>query len=189
MENHFMSFEHISTFIRSYRQANGESLQTLANRSGVSRSMIAQIESGQTSPTIAVLKKLATAMCIRLGDLVEPPKSLQVVNVFKPTQSNIITPENSAFVCHQLMVKNGSPPTDFYHFFFKDYGKTAFVANVSGAVKYLWVQQGILTIHLSSSSIVLQAGEMTTFDASTPHRFESKVGELAKGNFVVTYNS
>ena len=183
-----MSFEHISRFIRSYRQANGESLQTLANRSGVSRSMIAQIESGQTGPTIAVLEKLATAMYIRLGDLVESPKNAQIVNVFKPTQSNIITPENSTFVCHQLMAKNGYPPTDFYHFFFKNYGKTAFVANVSGSVKYLWIQEGILTIHLSSNSIVLQAGEMITFDASTPHRFESKVGELAKGNFIVTYN-
>ena len=55
-------FDYIGMFIRNFRQANNESLQALADRSGVSRSMIAQIESAQKSPTLAVLAKLAQAM-------------------------------------------------------------------------------------------------------------------------------
>ena len=180
---------HISAFIRSYRQANGESLQSLAGRSGVSRSMISQIESDKTSPTIAILSKLAKAMNIKLGDLVEPPTSTNQIKVFKPSSDNKVTHPNSTFVCHQLVSKMGKIPTDFYVFHFSKYGKTAFSANISGAVKYLWVEQGKLTVYLSNEVIHIMSGQMVSFNASIPHRFESKHGELAKGIFLVTYHA
>lgn len=183
-----MSFEHIGLFIRSYRQANGESLQSLGDRSGVSRSMIAQIESGQTSPTIVVLSKLAVAMNVRLGDLVEPLSHSQEVKVLEPDEGNIVSPKNSPFVCHQLLAKSGQVATDFYRFYFRHYGKTAFAANVANSIKYLWLEEGELTIHLASQSVGLKAGQMTTFSAAIPHRFESRAGALAKGVFLVTYH-
>ncbi len=184
-----MSFEYIGAFIRSYRQANGESLQSLADRSGVSRSMIAQIESGRTSPTIVVLSKLATAMSIRLGDLVEPPKDRQGVQVVQASADNIISKRGSAFVCHQLLTKNGHVPTDFYYFHFRKHGKTAFLTNISGSVKYVWLERGRLGIHLANELITVAARQMVTFNASAPHRFENRSGELAQGVFLVTYHN
>lgn len=179
---------HISSFIRSYRQANGESLQSLADRSGVSRSMISQIESDKTSPTISVLSKLAKAMNIKLGDLVEAPTSTNKINIFQPSNANKVSSLNSPFVYYQLMSKMGKIPTDFYAFHFSEYGKTAFAANISGAVKYLWVEQGKLTVYLPNEIIHVASRQMVSFDASIPHRFESKHGELAKGIFLVTYH-
>lgn len=182
-----MSHSHISSFIRSYRQANGESLQTLANRSGVSRSMISQIESDKTSPTIVVLSKLANAMNIKIGDLVEPPHDSIKIKIVEPSEDNKVSNTKSAFVCHQLKTKTGKIPTDFYCFYFSEYGKTAFSANTSGATKYIWLEKGKLTIYLANDVVNLKSGQMTSFNASIPHRFESKHGELAKGVFLVTY--
>ena len=183
-----MPNKHISAFIRSYRQANGESLQSLANRSKVSRSMISQIESDKTSPTIGVLTKLAKAMNIKVGDLVEPPNTSDTISIFEPSLDNKVSNENSAFVCHQLTAKTGKIPTDFYFFYFSEYGKTAFSANIAGATKYLWVEQGKLTVYLSSEVVNIESGQMISFNASVPHRFESKYGELARGVFLVTYH-
>jgi len=182
-----MSYNHISGFIRSYRLANGESLQSLADRSGVSRSMISQIESDKTSPTIVVLSKLANAMNIKIGDLVEPPNESQKTEISEPNEGNKVSHLKSPFVCHQLKTKTGLIPTDFYFFYFSKYGKTAFAANVSGATKYIWLEEGNLTIFLANEVVHLKHGQMTSFNASIPHRFESKHGELAKGVFLVTY--
>ncbi|WP_413699940.1 hypothetical protein ACLKMH_21810 [Psychromonas sp. KJ10-10] len=85
------------------------------------------------------------------------------------------------------MTKTGKIPTDFYYFHFSEYGKTAFSANIPGATKYIWLEQGKLTIYLVNEVVNLKSGQMTSFNASTPHRFESKHGELAKGVFLVTY--
>ncbi len=149
--------------------------------------MISQIESDKTSPTIAVLSRLANAMNIKLGDLVEPPNDSKRTKIFEPSEENKVTNNKSAFVCHQLLTKSGRIPTDFYFFHFPEYGKTAFSANISGSTKYIWLERGKLTIYLANEVVYLTSGQMTSFNASIPHRFESKHGELARGVFLVTY--
>ncbi|MEW6989805.1 helix-turn-helix domain-containing protein [Colwelliaceae bacterium 6441] len=183
-----MEFDYLGSFIRSYRQANQETLQSLADRSSVSRSMISQIESGQKSPTIVVLSKLAKAMNISLEDFVKPPVGSQEVNILSPSKQNIVSKKNSSFVCHQLMSKSASSPADFYRFYFVKYGKTAFAANsTNGANKYLWVDSGTLAVHLASQLIYVEAGNAITFNANLPHRFENRFGELVQGTFFVAY--
>jgi len=185
-----MNFDYIGLFIRSFRQANNESLQSLADRSGVSRSMISQIEGGQKSPTIMTLAKLAGAMNISLEDFVKAPTDLNTLKVLVPSPGNIISKKGSVFACHQLTSKSSSSPADFYRFYFTDYGKTSFSANpTQGTVKYIWVEQGEITVFLPSEKIQVKAGQAIKFKASTPHRFENRKGLLAKGTFFVSYDT
>ena len=53
-------------------------MEQLAKHSGVSRSMICNIEMGKTSPTLNVLAKLAEAMGVSLAELVDPVDKPQV---------------------------------------------------------------------------------------------------------------
>lgn len=185
-----LNFDYIGLFVRSYRMANNESLQSLADRSGVSRSMISQVESGQKSPTIMILAKLAGAMNISLEDFVKNPKGLHDAQMLISTKENIVSKKGSAFVCHQLAARSSSSLSDFYQFYFTKHGKTSFQANtLSGSVKYLWVEQGVLNIYLSSKKIQLKAGQGAKFNASIPHRFESQSGQLVKGTFLVAYKN
>ncbi len=64
----------IARRVRDLRDAQGFSLDALAERSGVSRSNISLIERGQSSPTAAVLDKLAAALGVTLASLFEEPK-------------------------------------------------------------------------------------------------------------------
>jgi transcriptional regulator with XRE-family HTH domain len=57
------------------RTLHGHTLQTLAQASGVSRSMISLIERGKASPTAVVLERLATALGVPLAHLFDPPGS------------------------------------------------------------------------------------------------------------------
>jgi transcriptional regulator with XRE-family HTH domain len=61
----------IARRVRELRDAHGYSLDALAERSGVSRSNISLIERGQSSPTAAVLDKLATGLGVSLASLFE----------------------------------------------------------------------------------------------------------------------
>ena len=62
----------IARRVRELRDAHGFSLDALAERSGVSRSNISLIERGQSSPTAAVLDKLAGGLGVALASLFEP---------------------------------------------------------------------------------------------------------------------
>jgi transcriptional regulator with XRE-family HTH domain len=61
----------IAERVRELRTAQGLSLDGLAKKSGVSRSMISLIERGESSPTAVVLEKLAGSLGITLASLFE----------------------------------------------------------------------------------------------------------------------
>ena len=65
--------ERIAARVRELRAAHGLSLDTLAGKSGVSRSMISLIERGESSPTAVVLEKLAAGLDVTLASLFDAP--------------------------------------------------------------------------------------------------------------------
>src|SRR2546429_7811475 len=65
--------QRIAERVRELRAAHGLSLDALATKSGVSRSMISLIERGETSPTAVVLEKLAAGLGVMLASLFDSP--------------------------------------------------------------------------------------------------------------------
>ena len=59
--------------VRELRAAHGLSLDALAGKSGVSRSMISLVERGESSPTAVVLEKLAAGLGVTLASLFDAP--------------------------------------------------------------------------------------------------------------------
>src|SRR6266705_583987 len=67
--------QRIAERVRELRAAQGLSLDALASKSGVSRSMLSLIERGESSPTAVVLEKLATGLRVTLASLFDAPKA------------------------------------------------------------------------------------------------------------------
>jgi transcriptional regulator with XRE-family HTH domain len=65
--------DRIAARIAELRAAHGLSLDALAGKSGVSRSMISLIERGESSPTAVVLEKLAAALGVALASVFDAP--------------------------------------------------------------------------------------------------------------------
>src|SRR5436305_7547578 len=73
----------IAERVRELRAEHSLSLETLATRSGVSRSMISLIERGESSPTATVVEKLAGALGVTMATMFEAatarPRSTEAV--------------------------------------------------------------------------------------------------------------
>jgi transcriptional regulator with XRE-family HTH domain len=65
--------QRIAERVRDLRATQGLSLDALAAKSGVSRSMISLIERGESSPTAVVLEKLAAGLGVMLASLFDTP--------------------------------------------------------------------------------------------------------------------
>jgi transcriptional regulator with XRE-family HTH domain len=65
--------QRIADRVRELRTAQGLSLDTLATKSSVSRSMISLIERGETSPTAVVLERLAGGLGVMMAALFDTP--------------------------------------------------------------------------------------------------------------------
>ena len=65
--------DRIAQHVRTLRSARGLSLEAMAARCDVSRSMLSLIERGESSPTAVVLEKIATGLRVPFASLFEAP--------------------------------------------------------------------------------------------------------------------
>src|SRR3954466_7343726 len=65
--------QRIARRVRQLRAELKISMEALAAKSGVSRSMISLIERGESSPTAVVLERLATGLGVMLASLFDAP--------------------------------------------------------------------------------------------------------------------
>jgi transcriptional regulator with XRE-family HTH domain len=62
----------MSILLRHWRAKRGYSVRELATRAGVGYVTVVRIENDQTSPTVAMLEKLAKALGIEVRDFFPP---------------------------------------------------------------------------------------------------------------------
>src|SRR5690554_3462009 len=102
MKTPYENMPSIGSALRALRSKRNMTLAGLAEDSGVSRSMLSQIERGQSNPTFAILVTLSKALAVSLEELVsgaQPHNRLQRTE----TLSAHATPERQApGACHHL---------------------------------------------------------------------------------------
>jgi transcriptional regulator with XRE-family HTH domain len=65
-----MSVDELGGILRDTRRRRGLSQQALADRAGLSRNFVAQVERGESVPTVATLARLAAALATTVAELV-----------------------------------------------------------------------------------------------------------------------
>jgi transcriptional regulator with XRE-family HTH domain len=61
----------MATRIKSLRERRGMTQEQLAEKAGVSRTYLARLETARQDPTLSTLEKLAKALGVKVGTLLE----------------------------------------------------------------------------------------------------------------------
>ena len=69
--------------VSQLRQLQSMTLEQLAAASGVSRSMLSQIERCKANPTLAVTQRIAQTFGISIGELVDDPNASASIDVVR----------------------------------------------------------------------------------------------------------
>jgi transcriptional regulator with XRE-family HTH domain len=189
--------------IRELRLARNHRILDLANMTGLTSSMISQVERGGISPSIDTLKKIANALDVSVGYFFEneeiPDPALSSQSPSKPESTvsydqlrpdlNIV--EISPVVHeHQRKILSPGKGVNFYLLNPNLDGPIEFIYNVyepgSGTGKGLYshpgsecglILEGELVVTILDKEYRLQKGDSITFDSAKPHskRNEGKV--------------
>ena len=81
---------HVCERVKSLRGQRGWTLEQLSAASGVSRSMLSQIERGNANPTLAVAYRIAQAFEMTLADLVDVPLGRPKIDVVRADDTSSI---------------------------------------------------------------------------------------------------
>lgn len=101
----------IARRVRELRDAQGYSLEALAERCGVSRSNISLIERGRSSPTAAVLDRLATGLGVTVATLFEddPAPAAAASPLARVADQPVWTDPGSGYLRRNVSPQVGSP--------------------------------------------------------------------------------
>jgi transcriptional regulator with XRE-family HTH domain len=165
----------------------GLSLRDLAERSGVSAPMLSQVERGETSPTLAVARRVAGGLDLTLSQLLRLDEDHHVVVVRRGHgrqrrrrghRVEELTPplpgQRADVSLHRLEPGaatggSGDPPL-----------------HEPGSRETAVVLDGSITLVIDGQRHELDAGDSVTFDADLAHRFENDGSEPAELLAVVT---
>ncbi len=168
--------------LRDLRALRRMPMEALAERSGVSRSMISLIERGESSPTAAVLDKLARALDVSLASLFEPdpavaPPSPLALAADQPTW----TDPASGYLRRHLSPALPSP-LRLIEVVFPAGAQVTYDNAGQGAVlqQQVWMLDGRMRIGLGEERWLLQPGDCLAMRLHRPSHFHNPGTEAAR---------
>ncbi len=152
----------IARRVRELRDAQGLSLDALATRSGVSRSNISLIERGESSPTAAVLDKLASALGVALASLFEDKQAAEDAPspVARVAEQPVWTDPGSGYMRRSLSPAAPSP-LQLVDVVFPAGQRVAYdsVPHNADIHQQVWMIEGAMEISVGEQHWRLEAGD------------------------------
>lgn len=165
-----LSMADLGQRVRTERINRGYSLELLAERSGVSRSMLSAVERGAKAPTVLVLDRIATGLDTSIARLLGPEQSARVVLLRAGDQDvardpsgwerRVLSPVLPG-IEFELMRTTLGPGVD----------AGEFAPHAAGSREYVAVESGHLTLTLDGVPYLLDAGDSAYYDGDCSQAF------------------
>lgn len=201
--------------IRQARLAKGVSLRALAREVGVSASLVSQIETGKSQPSVSTLYAITTALSISVESLFDayeeqaaaapaaaasavPDTVLRALAAFAADPGRRIGPLVAAGERETLELDSGVvwerlghvPGTDV-DFLLVTYRPGGASSGSGGLMRHTGTEYGYLTsgelvLTLGFDEYTLRPGDAVCFESATPHRYRNDGTEPAVGVWFVS---
>lgn len=155
--------------IRQMRGDRGWSLEVLANASGVSRSMLSEIERNQANPTLVVTMRIARAFGVTLGELVEAPAAGSSVQVIRRGDRTQVYRSDKDCQIRTLSPLQLEKDVEFYEVQLQPGGARRSAAHFEGTREFLVVEKGRVRLESGADAEELTSGDSATYRADVPH--------------------
>jgi transcriptional regulator with XRE-family HTH domain len=175
--------------LAALRQSRSLSLDALSRMAGVSKSMLSQIERAQTNPTVAVVWRLANALGVPMGELLEnasarPAPAVSVVPLHAtPTLRN---PDGSC----ELRILGPlalAGRFEWYALSLQPGGALVSEAHEAGTQEHLTVVSGAVEVVSGDAQQRLKPGDTARYASDQAHSIRNAGRTPASGWLVVVH--
>ncbi|MCT8331533.1 helix-turn-helix domain-containing protein [Albidovulum sediminis] len=178
--------DRLAASLKQARRAKGLSLDAVARLSGVSRSMVSQIERGESSPTVATLWNLTQALQVDFAGLLEG-KTAPAIEVIRAEAAPTIAGRGRGVTIRILSPAESAGEHEVYDLSFAAGGALVSDPHGPGCREHLTVLEGALRVVSGEDQDDLRAGDTARYFADRPHRIEAP--EAAARAILIVQNS
>jgi transcriptional regulator with XRE-family HTH domain len=182
--------ERLGETLRRVRRSRHLTLAALSERSGVSRSMLSEIERGSVNPTVGVLWNLTFALGIEIGDLLSNASVAEggasVIEHMKSYSTPELRSADGSCVLRILNPARTLLPIEWYEMRFESGGTFDAPAYRPGTYLYLTAQDGALTASIGGRTVDVDPGDTLRCPGDQAIHLQSAQGE-ARALLVVAH--
>lgn len=174
--------------VRELRKKKDWTLEQLSSLSGVSRSMLSQIERGIANPTLGVAHRIAQAFRLTLSDLVHTPSSAGHIEVIREQDSGQVFRDDDQCRIRTLSPLQLEKDVEFYELTLRPAGALVSAPHFAGTREFLTVEKGAIRVTSSDDCRELRRGDSAHYPADLPHKIENTGRGDAVAFLVVIYH-
>jgi len=168
------------------RKHNNMSLDELARRSGVSKSMLSQIEQEKANPTVVTVWKIARSLNIPISELMES-ENLSPIDIIRKDDAPLIFSDD-----HNVKFRINSPihmtdNLEIYNISFKPNSKNTSTPHFPNTEEFFTVISGKFKIISGDYTVVLNEGDTARYKADQEHSIENISEVEAEAYLVVNF--
>jgi transcriptional regulator with XRE-family HTH domain len=176
----------IANNLKRLREERKLSLDKVAELTGVSKSMLGQIERGDSNPTITTVWKIANGLRISFTTLMNIPHSDTVVIEQKDIEPLI--EDNGKYRLYPFFPYEDGRRFEMYSIEIDKGGYLSAEAHGEGTQEFITVFDGELTIRVLEEEFIVTMGNSIKFKADKPHVYHNSGTQLTRVSMVIYYS-
>ena len=161
--------EDLGRRVKKLRADRGWSLDELASVSGVSRSMLSEIERERANPTLSVTYRIARAFGLTLQNLIESADSASSIQVTRADDRAQIFRSDKQCQIRTLSPLNLEKDIEFYEVRLPVNGALISQPHVDGTREFLIIKDGGVSLQSGNFTELLTKGDSATYRADVAH--------------------
>ncbi|WP_227999444.1 helix-turn-helix domain-containing protein [Nocardia australiensis] len=161
----------IAASLRRERARAGLSLTEVANRAGIAKSTLSQLESGAGNPSIETLWALCVALDMPFSRLLDPPRPS--VQVIRAGEGPVVAAEASDYRATLLAASPPNARRDLFRVTAEPGHARTSEPHMPGAVEHVLLAAGRARAGLVASPVELRPGDYISYPADVVHVFEA----------------
>ncbi|HMM19290.1 MAG TPA: helix-turn-helix domain-containing protein [Selenomonadales bacterium] len=171
--------------LKQIREERKLSLDRVAAMTGVSKSMLGQIERGVSNPTVTTVKKLSTGLRVSVTSLINSPRCEAVV--VKGSAIEPLVEEKGRYRVYPIFPYEDGRSFEMYTVEFDQGCLYRADGHSERTEEFITVFEGELTVKVNDSKYTMKQGDSIRFKADKAHVYHNTGSNPARLSMILYY--
>ncbi|MDD3570215.1 MAG: XRE family transcriptional regulator [Lachnospiraceae bacterium] len=175
----------IAVNLKQLRRAKGFTLDDVAEATGVSKSMLGQIERGECGPSVATLWKICTGLRIPFTSLMT--EESRTVDIVDNKETEPLTNEKDGFRLYPIFPAGLERQFEILYIEMDADTISSSSPHEKGTEEFVMVYEGVLEVCVGDKTYSVPEGHSIHYKADQPHSYANNGDNMVRTCMVIKY--
>lgn len=171
--------------LKRLREERKLSLDAVSKLSGVSKSMLGQIERGDVNPTISTVWKITNGLKISFTELMSRPETDH--EVINSKQIRPLLGDGGKYRNYPMFSFDGERRFEIFYIELDAGSLLEAEPHPAGTQEFITAFSGRLSVSVDNETLSIESGSALRFQADRPHRYQNTGDEVCRISMVIYY--